>query len=103
MSEVSARAERCLVAACAYLSMSGRCDVNQPLWVGVIRDVLPDCEGCGPAMIAMRVLANEMVRASPGRPRQAALIRLRHETAKYYSLAAAQRYEAWQEPQAAGP
>lgn len=103
MSEISARAERCLVAACAYLSMSGQCDANHPLWFGVIRDVLPDCEGCGPAMIAMRVSADQMVRARSGRPRKDALIRLRYETAKYYSLAAAQRYEVWQGDQVAAP
>ncbi len=93
----TASAERCLVAACAHLSMMTVRNENFPMWVSTIRDVLPDCEGCASAMAQMKVAADQLVDAPRGRPQDNAMTRLRWEMERYFTLAAAHRFEEWKQ------
>ena len=97
MSNRTAAAERCLVAACAHLSMMTVRNENFPMWVSIIRDVLPDCERCASAMAQLKAVADVLVSAECGRPQDIAMTRLRWETERYFAVAAANRYEAWKQ------
>ena len=102
MSNLNASAERCLVAACAHLSMMTVRDDNFPMWVSVIRDVLPDCEGCASAMAQLKAAAELLADATGGRPQDNSMTRLRWETERYFSMAAAHRFEAWKQAKSGG-
>ncbi|WP_420567860.1 hypothetical protein [Thalassovita sp.] len=102
MSNRTASAERCLVAACAHLSMMTVRNENFPMWVSIIRDVLPDCEGCASAMAQLKAAADVLASAERGRPQDNAMTRLRWETERYFALAAAHRFEAWKQAKSEG-
>lgn len=95
MSGLNASAERCLVAACAHLSMMTVRNENFEMWVSVIGDVMPDCEGGAPALGPLRGAAGALAFAERGRTQDNALSHLRRETERYFALAAAHRFEAW--------
>lgn len=97
MSNRTATAELCLVAACAHLSMMTVRNENFPMWVSIIRDVLPDCEGCASAMAQLKAAADRLVDAERGRPQDNAMSSFRWETERYFAIAAAHRFEAWKQ------
>ena len=68
---------------------------NFPMCVSIIRDVLPDCEGCASAMAQLKDAADRLTYAERGRAQDNAMSRLRRETETYFALAAAHRFEAW--------
>jgi hypothetical protein len=82
--------------------MLSACDKNFPMWISVIRDVLPDCEGCPTAMAQLKVAAATVINSAPGRPQDNALSRLHYEIRQYFALAAAGHFEAWKQEKAGG-
>ncbi len=97
MSNLEATAARCLVVACVHLGNMTVRNENFPMWVSIIRDVLPYCAGCASAMARLKVAADQLTDAPRGRPQDNAMTRLRRETERYLAMAAAQRFEAWQQ------
>lgn len=88
-------AARCLVATCTHLALMTVRDRNVPLWIGVLREVLPDC-GSGPeALTPLRAAAAALTRAAPGDLRDRAMTRLRLAVHAYHTRAAAHRHDAW--------
>lgn len=89
-------AERALVSIAARLAMTGTAD-NLSAWVKCLADVLPDCEDCVAPLEPVRLAALDLVAAGDADARRTALARLEIEAQRYYDLAAAKKFEAWQQ------
>jgi hypothetical protein len=77
-------------------------DENFDMWVGILGDVLPDCNRCPEAMLPLRAVASQLVDAAPGSARDTAFRDLRQETQTYYRMAAAMRHEVWKRARGIG-
>lgn len=95
MTERRQTAESCLIAACVHLSMMTVRNENFAIWVSVIRDVIPDCEGSVAVLMPVKVAAEELTTAEAGDPQHRAMTRLRWEIKRYFEMAAARRFDAW--------
>ncbi len=102
MSPRATHAELCLVAACAYLSLMSLRNETFPCWVSVLRDVLPDCRDCRPAVVPLRVAATDLVNAIDRRAQGRALAALRADVDRYFAMAAAKRFTDWKAAKAGG-
>ena len=89
------KAEACLVATAVHLSLMVVADPNLRMWIGILEEILPDCEGCPDELVPVRETAAALVGARTTTKRDNALVWLRDETRRYYQRAAAYRHEAW--------
>lgn len=97
MTKTRAKAEAALVATAAHMALAPVRGEDFAMWLRVLREVLPDCEGGGPQLIAVKVSAAVLVEAPDTHARTIALDRLRIEIANHFRKAAAQRVEAFRE------
>jgi hypothetical protein len=94
-TRVRQQAERCLVAACAHISLPIVRASDQETSLRVLRDVLPDCAMSGGDIIALREAARQLINAQPGAPRRQAMDQLRHACERHLALVVAERFDAW--------
>lgn len=97
MSETRVLAEKSLVATCALIAvMPCRDESELGTWLACLKDVLPETTDCNYPINRLHTAATNLITAKPGRQRSNRLTRLCYEVSRYYGLAAAARYEAWQ-------
>lgn len=88
-------AHSCLVAAAVTLSTQLCWHANLQTWRGVLADLLADCTNCPDDLIAIREMAQTLVKAQATGDQLNALGNLRAAVADYYAQTAGTRLEAW--------
>ncbi len=92
-------AERCLVTTCVAITVPIVQESMFETFLGVIRDVLPDCAMCSWAVIPLREAAIALIEAHPGPPRSKALCNLKYKVCLYYQAAAVDQFDVWRDLQ----
>lgn len=100
MTDRRTLAERALVSTCVYLVLTGLGTENDDMWLGVLQDLLPDCQECPLALAQIRSAARILTEAKRQHDRGLAMARLRIEVFAYCAEAAGARISAWQEASA---
>lgn len=88
-------AHRCLVAVAVTLSTQLCWHANLQTWRGVLADLLEDCTNCPDDLIAVREMAQVLVKAQGTGEQLHALGGLRAAVADYYAQSAGDRLDAW--------
>lgn len=88
-------AHAALVAAAVTLSTQLCWHANLQTWRGVLADLLEDCTNCPEDLIAIREMAQTLVKAQGTGDQLHALGSLRAAVADYYAQTAGARVDAW--------
>jgi len=89
-------AEQCLIATCLHMSMTSRRDESFDIYLGMLRDILPDCEVYSGPLAPLYRYALQLVQSEQEGQRANSLARIRFESKCYVLKSSAARYEAWQ-------
>jgi len=96
MSAVGEKAESCLVATCAHMSLRMVATESEQAWLDVLREVVPRCADCAASVVPMRAAASDLMHARLHSEQwRSALSRLRHEVMCYFEMAAAHRHNSY--------
>ncbi len=89
-------AQQTMISGAVALVMTSISDPSWKIYLGCVRDVLPQAEHCGAKMRPVWCACDQLVKAREISDRQNALCRLSYELRLYFLRNLADRHAEWQ-------